>query len=209
MPYRIRVLGVKDSVVPLEDLNAALQKKNIKAKLEIEESKDEKWTQLIAKHEDDMEIVQIERDSVNEGALAGEELNEYLDEMMDYEPHSAAVWLAEYLKKVKVIYAMQILDGSEVSDGWSVIHCLQSAIWKHVGGILQADLEGFSNEDGFHILWQFSDNAHGSWNMAVLQKKVFNITDSSKWVSFEMDLANKEHRAAFLNGDVPKGVKLL
>src|SRR6266481_388897 len=153
MPYRIRVLGVKDSVVPLEDLNAALQKKNIKAKLEIEESKDEKWTQLIAKHEDDMEIVQIERDSVNEGALAGEELNEYLDEMMDYEPHSAAVWLAEYLKKVKVIYAMQILDGSEVSDGWSVIHCLQSAIWKHVGGILQADLEGFSNEDGFHILW--------------------------------------------------------
>ena len=36
------------------------------------------------------------------------------------------------------------------------------------GRILQADGEGLSNEDGYHNLWQFPEDAAGAWNMAVL-----------------------------------------
>ena len=56
---------------------------------------------------------------------------------------------------MKVIYAFQLLSGTEVNDGWDGVHFLRGRIWRELGGILQADLEGFSNEDGYHILWQF------------------------------------------------------
>ena len=37
-----------------------------------------------------------------------------------------------------------------------------------LGGILKADGEGFSNEDGYPILWRFPEDAASAWIMAVL-----------------------------------------
>ena len=99
-----------------------------------------------------------------------------------------------------MIYAFQLLSGTDIRDGWDALHALKSYIWKQVGGILQADLEGFSNEQGQHILWQFSEKVDGEWDMAVLDR-------DGKWVSFTMDLGNLEHRRAFLDGKVPSGAK--
>jgi hypothetical protein len=114
---------------------------------------------------------------------------------------SAAAWLRGYLPTVKVIYAFQLLDGTDVDDGWAVIHKVYSAVWSIAGGILQSDGEGFSNEDGYTILWQFGEDASGSWNVGVLQ-------DAGRWVNFEMDLGNRAHREAFLDGRTPDGVTL-
>ncbi len=65
----------------------------------------------------------------------------------------------------------------------------------------QADGEGFCNEEGFTILWQFGDDANGKWNMGVLKDR--------RWVHFEMDLGNEQHRKAFLGGQVPDGATVL
>jgi hypothetical protein len=65
--------------------------------------------------------------------------------------------------------------------------------------IVQADGEGFTNEDGYHIIWDFSDQVTGPWWMAVLV--------NGRWVPFKMDLANRGHREAFLAGRVPAGVE--
>jgi hypothetical protein len=51
----------------------------------------------------------------------------------------------------------QLLSGTDVDDGWTPLHRVHSAVWNHVGGIFQADGEGFSDEDGFTILWQFAE----------------------------------------------------
>ena len=102
---------------------------------------------------------------------------------------------------MKVIYAFQLLKGTDVSGGWSQLHRLYSAVWNHAGGILQADGEGFSDEGGFTILWQFSDGVSGEWNMGVLK--------DGDWVHFQMDLGNEHHRKAFFSGQVPDGAKLL
>ena len=59
----------------------------------------------------------------------------------------------------------------------------------------QADGEGFTNEEGYHIVWQFSDSVSGPWKMGVLQDGV--------WHHFTMDLGDPDHRAAFLEGSVP------
>ena len=58
---------------------------------------------------------------------------------------------------------------------------------------------GFSNEDGYHVLWQFSDDVDGDWWMAVLQ--------DGAWQRFKMDLGNESQRLAFKKGEVPDGVE--
>ena len=81
----------------------------------------------------------------------------------------------------------------------SALSVVRSAVWSAAPAILQADGEGFSNEDGYHILWQFSDSVSGKWWMGVLE--------NGKWVHFQMDLGNPQHRSAFLAGEVPAAVK--
>jgi hypothetical protein len=46
--------------------------------------------------------------------------------------------LAKYLATVKTIYAFQLLSGTDVKNGWEILHKLQEAIHTQVGGILQA-----------------------------------------------------------------------
>ncbi len=107
-------------------------------------------------------------------------------------------WLKSFLPRVKIIYAFQILGGADEGNGWEVINEIKELIWNKLGGIFQSDGEGFSNEDGYHILWQFSDSVSGHWNMAI--KKTFG-----GWAAFEMDLGDNEQRQAFFIGKVPKG----
>jgi hypothetical protein len=108
--------------------------------------------------------------------------------------------LAEYLSNVRTIFAFQVLRGTDVKNGWDILDYVKGSIHEQVGGILQADAEGFSNEEGYHILWQFSDSVKGTWWMGVLTE--------GEWVHFQMDLGNKRHREAFFRGEVPKGAKL-
>jgi hypothetical protein len=157
--------------------------------------------QLTLSHNSGQEIAIIEKNPVIEGQLGAEELQEFVDEVPHYKPESAATWLQRYLPTVKVIYAFQFLKGTDVNDGWSHLHRLHSAVWNHAGGILQADGEGFSDEGGFTILWQFSDGVNGEWNMGVLK--------DGDWVHFQMNLGNEQHRKAFFSGQVPDGAKLL
>jgi hypothetical protein len=76
---------------------------------------------------------------------------------------------------------------------------LKAILWNQVGGIIQADAEGFTNEDGYQILWQFSDSVTGTWWMGVFQH--------GSWIHFEMDLGNRQHREAFLRGEMPAGAR--
>jgi hypothetical protein len=195
MAYYIRILGTKLSNVPVQELQEVARP----AVLEPAESSGDTWEELILRHEAGQDIAIIERNPVVLGGLGAEELQEFLAEVPHYRPNSAVGWLQSYLPTVKVIYAFQLLDGTEVDDGWTVLHRLFDAVRSYAGGIVQADGEGFSNEAGFTILWQFGESATGLGNMGVL------IGES--WVHFEMDLANKRHREAFWRGEVPSGVK--
>ena len=104
-------------------------------------------------------------------------------------------WLQEFLADVKTVYALQHLQGAETEDGGNALHALRAHLWERGDAILQADMEGFTNEEGYHIVWQFSDSVSGPWNMGVLQ--------DGTWHHFKMDLGDPDHRAAFLSGEVP------
>jgi len=119
-----------------------------------------------------------------------------LEDLDGCRPETGLAWLEDFLGEVKTVYSLQHLHGSELVDGGNALHALRSALWERGDAILQADNEGFTNEEGFHIVWQFSDSVSGPWNMAVYKDDM--------WYQFKMDLGDPDHRAAFLEGEVPE-----
>lgn len=199
MGYYLRVLSAKSPAIDVSVLQRALADSGLKASIS-SDSELAEWDLVVARP-DGTEICAIERNEVGSEGLGAEEIGEFLDELEDAEPKSAALWLASYLPSVRSIYAIQLLHGTYEGDGWDIVGCLKGAIWNAAGGILQADHEGFSNEDGYHILWQFADTVDGDWAMAVLAE--------GRWRKFRMDLGNRQHREAFLRGEVPAGVQVI
>lgn len=197
MGYYVRVLGLKTAIPALNELRSCLPPGQ---GLRVESGEESDWSQLILAHKTGQEIAMVERNAVIPGELGEEELNEFIENVRGEKPESAAQWLLQYLPRVKVIYAFQLLSGTEVNNGWDGLDALRRCIKKIVGGVLQADAEGFTNEDGYQILWQFDRDHDCLWNMAVLD------TDG-KWIAFEMSLGNPKHKEAFLNGRVPAAVR--
>ena len=199
MGYRIRIFALSDAPVELTKLRGVVPAGQ---ELIDESGESLEWTQLLLKHVAGPEIAVIERDPVMPGQLGAEEIQEFLENIQGEKPDSAVNWLTGFLPKVKVIFALQLLNGTDVGEGWRGVHAIQNKLWSELGGILQADGEGLSNEDGYHILWQFDGEPQGSWNMAVLES-------NGNWTAFEMKLEDKNQREAFLEGRIPPGAKVL
>lgn len=51
------------------------------------------------------------------------------------------------------------VEWEDRDDGWDALDAVKNRIWSFAPSILQADNEGFSNEDGYHVLWQFTENS--------------------------------------------------
>lgn len=197
MGYYIRILGINDPDIPISVLADALKANKLSAQLGLDDTEhSDKWTVLDVFNTDGEALTQIERNPVIEGELGAEELQEFIDEIQDEQPISAVKWLNKYLKRVKVIYAFQMMNAAFEDDNHDIISTIKTTIWEKTGGIFQADAEGFSNEEGYHILWQFADDVSGEWNCAVR-----NIW--GQWKKFKMELGNEKQRAEFLAGKVP------
>lgn len=190
MSYYIRVLGLNNKIVSYKEI---LNSSKLIGTISIDSGEMDNWERISVRNKKGEDIAIIERDIVENDSLGQDEINEFLNEIHDCKPDSAVDWLTDYLKRIKVIYAINILSSAYNDNNWDIIPTLQQIIWNQIGGILQADNEGFSNEEGYHILWQFSDTASGDWNMAILDK-------NGNWDKFTMDLANLEHRSLFKEG---------
>jgi len=197
MGYYTRVLSKHADVPDFEELAAALLTDAIGASLSLEDSDDGVWTSLLLSTPDGAPIAYVERSAVVDDEDGADEIDEFLDELEDCRPVDGAAWVADYLRSVKVVYAFQHLDGADDDEGFEALQALRAHIFDRTAGILQADGEGFTNEDGYQVVWQFADDVEGSWWMALLQ--------NGEWVTFQMELGDPDHRAAFQEGRVPSG----
>jgi len=196
------VLTRSTAGVSIAQLRQRLDKDGISAILEGDTPESSTWKRLFLKHTDGTPIADIERNDVKPGSFGFEELQEFSEGLDECKPDTAARWLRDFLESVKAVYAFQVLQGADKGRGSDAIWAIEAELWGSLGGIFQSDGEGFSNEDGYHILWQFDSHVSGPWKMAVLG------TDDH-WIAFEMDLGNRDHRVAFMAGQVPRGVKRL
>lgn len=195
MGYFTRVLSRQEEFPAFDELAQWVGTEHPGYRLTLEEGSEDEWEVLLLSGSDEVEVALIERIPVSEGSLGQDEIAEFIDETQDCKPESGVAWLHGFLSSVKTIYAFQHLQGSETEEGGAALHALRSALWERGDAIIQADNEGFTNEDGYHILWQFSDSVSGPWKMAILQDGL--------WHHFTMDLGDPDHREAFLNGEVP------
>ena len=203
MGYYIRVLGTADPDIHIDELIRGLANDDLTALFSINENETaDNWTVINVANSDGEDLMQIERNPVVDGELSKEELEEFRELIQDFKPTSAVKWLDKYFDKVTVIYAFQLLNASMDDKMLSIVGSVKSTIWSKTGGIFQADNEGFSNEEGYHILWQFADEVTGDWNMAV-------IDFFGNWTNFTMDLGAQIQRQEFWEGIVPKGATKL
>ncbi len=201
MPYYTRVLSKDPEFPSFDELAEWVRSNHSEYKLILEEGAEEEWESLILSGDDEVEVALLERNPVYDGSLGQDEIADLLEDARECKPDSALEWLDDYLAEVKTIYAFQHLQGSETVDGSSVLNALRARLWERGDAIIQADGEGFTNEEGFHILWQFSDSVSGPWDMAVLQ--------DGSWQPFKMDLGDPDHRDAFLRGEVPSDLSAI
>lgn len=195
----IRVLTPAETIVPVSALKEALAARGFGADLAVEAGRDEGWAALALSHHNGPEIAAIARTVVSSESEGQREIDRLVRQIADCKPLSSRRWLTEYLGRVRVIYGLQVLLGTEYANGWDLLATVRDRLWA-VGGILQVDGEGFSNEEGYHVLWQFPPGATGARWMGVLR--------DGRWVHFRMDLGDKAHREAFARGEVPDGAEL-
>ena len=198
MEYCTRVLTKNDEFPPFDELADLISGEHPEYRLSIEEGTEEEWETLLLASSDGVEVALIERNPVYDGSAGQDEIADFLEDTQDCKPESGVQWLAEYLAEVKTIYRFQHLQGADLVDGGNALHALRSALWERGEAIIQADGEGFTNEEGFHIVWQFCDSVSGPWDMAILQ--------DGAWHHFKMDLGDPDHREAFQQGEVPADV---
>ena len=198
MGYYTRVLSKQEEFPSFDELAQLIRDAHPGFKLTTESGEDEEWETLLLSGNDEVEVAVLERNPVYDGSRGQDEIADFLEEIQDCKPESGVAWLAEYLSEVKTIYAFQHLQGADTEDGGNALHALRAALWERGDAIIQADGEGFTNEEGFHIVWQFSDSVSGPWNMGIYKDDL--------WHQFKMDLGDPEHRAAFLAGEVPEDI---
>jgi hypothetical protein len=178
-----------------EELEQLMRVQHPQYKLGVEEGSEEDWIALLLTDNDDVEVALLERNPVSPGSVGEDEIADFIEDTEDALPASGVAWLHDYFATVKTVYTFQHLQGTDTFEGGDALHALRSALWERGDAILQADGEGFTNEEGFHIVWQFADSVSGPWNMGVYQDDL--------WHHFKMDLGDPDHRAAFRAGEVP------
>lgn len=138
-------------------------------------------------------MLQISRELRGKHPLVDDELNEFTDTLSDARPTSGAEWVRTFLVGTQTIYAVQFLDGA--GDNGEAVGALIEALRAESHGVVQADAQGFSNQNGDLVVSQMDPRARGTWTVAL------RIDDA--WRSFELDLRDRERFDAFLEGRLP------
>ena len=201
MEHYTRVFSKDDAFPSVDELADLIRDQHPSYKLSIEEGTEEEWETLLLSGNDEVEVALIERNPVSNGSVGQDQIADFIEEAQDCKPESGVQWLEEYLNSVRTIYAFQHLQGADTEEGGNALHALRSALWERGDAIMQADSEGFTNEEGYHIVWQFSDSVSGPWNMGIFQ--------DGTWHHFKMDLGDPDHRASFLNGEIPSDLSTI
>jgi hypothetical protein len=196
MTYDIRLFGKASVAVSVLQLQSVFEA----CRFEVLDGDDARWTQLLVTSRRGEEICLIER---ADKARMAKEIDWLREELADCRPRSAAHWTRNYLFAARELYGCRYLSFGLSRDFVSIP---SSVIWglQEIGGggIVHAEGQGFSNEEGYQITWGFSDRARGTRQVAVLD-------GDGRWQSFEIDLSDEREREAFKLGARPAGAELL
>ena len=143
MGYYIRVLGLDTRSFTTEDLDEIkgiiMKNEGIDFDYQINgQNEDGSLKGFIIKNMKGEDIADVSIDR-KQGNLLDEEIEEFKEDIKEYVSQKNYEWLGNYLDKVEIIYAFQVLNKGFEPKNWDIIYALHNTIWNGVGGIWQAD----------------------------------------------------------------------
>jgi hypothetical protein len=191
MSYYVRLLSHSDKIIPFNEIKAEVDS------LHLLKGNDQNWEQLEVTGTEGGSIARIERHPTGENP--GEsELERLKNEVSRAYPENARNWLYDYLSRVKTIYSFQLsTDNIDSKQDWIILGRIQNYLKDNLTGIIQADNEGFFNENGDYILWQMYAGAGGSVPAATLDEK-------GEWIPFQLKLDDEQAVERFKRGEMPR-----
>lgn len=196
MSYFLRILSPSAQPLAVDPVIQQLRAKQMQGiGLACTGDRDAWSTLLIRQGQAGSVIAEVERLLVRPGSPGEQELSWLLRVAEKAQPLSASAWLSSFLPSVRTIWGINLYAGLNEPGGWEALGAVKDAIWSAVGGIQYVTDEGFTNQEGYQITWEFEPGRSGSWWMAMMK--------DGAWARFEVDLGNPVHKALFYAGQVP------
>jgi hypothetical protein len=190
MGYSVRLLTPSEVQVPFSTILVQVNS------LKLVSGSEHAWDKIeISGPEGDV-ISLLERYTLAGGGPAEDEMNSVKEALQEGFPLNAREWVRKYLTGTRVIYAFRLQAEQITPRGWPVLGRVQNTLKDRLSGIIQADQEGFYNEEGDYILWQMYDGATGTIPAAALNEQ-------GEWTSYQLRLNEPQAVEDFKNGVVP------
>ncbi len=190
MSYYVRVLTPSAEIVPF----AEIQKQG--NAIQLISGTDSAWDKIEVYEPRNKLLAVIERLPVSSGSRGESELARLKDSLQGQLPINAREWINRFLSTVVTIYTFQLNTDGIKKQGWQTLGRIQNVLKDTLTGIIQADNEGYYNENGDYILWQMYAGAGGTIPAATLD-------ENGNWVKFTLNLNNYQAVEMFQQGTVP------
>jgi hypothetical protein len=199
--FHMLFFALKDTAVSVDNIVDWLQDAQVDGEIESEEEEyPGSWTNMTLYLVTGQPVVEIEKFSHDEGTLT-EKIQETVRQLLDHENHvkpaSAVKWLCQFMKRVKVIYEFRPMQAINSDAGWEIFNEVWMNLRHTETGIVHLDGEGFTNEEGCQITWEYPGEESGELKVAVLNEK------GEEWIEYIIDLANQEQKELFMAGKAP------
>lgn len=199
MSYFLRILSPSAQPLSVDPVIQGLRSREVRGIGLACTGEQSAWSSLILRHgQEGSVIAEVERLLVRPGSPGEQELSWLIRVAEKAQPLSASAWLSAFLPSVRTIWGINLYAGLNEEGGWAALGAFKDAIWSAVGGIQYIVDEGFTNDVGDQITWEFPPTASGSWWMALMKE--------GAWHRFEAELGNPVHKALFQAGQMPSRV---
>jgi hypothetical protein len=190
MGYCVRLLTSSVERVPLQKI------RDQAVSLQLVSGDETAWDKIEISQPVGSLIAVLERYSISAEGTAAIEMQIVKETLQGSYPLNAREWIRNYMAGIRVIYTFR-LEGEQItSQGWPILGRVQNLLKDTLGGIIQADQEGFYNEEGNYILWQMYDGAAGTIPAAVLN-------DEREWTAYQLRLNDSAAVELFKQGSLP------
>jgi len=191
MAYFVRLLTPAEKNIPLSEITRQGGSINLVLGTDI------LWERVEIVEPAGNPIAHLERIPVSHGNRGETELNKLRDSIQSSYPVNAREWLKMKFTTVKTIYSFQLFTDNITKKDWPVLGRIQNLLKDTLGGIIQADNEGYYNDKGDYILWQMYAGAGGTIPAATLD-------ENGEWISYMLRLDEPEAVDLFKQGIPPK-----
>ena len=193
MSNKTRLLTPSEKIIPFSAI------KKVSERIKLVSGTDESWEKIEIYDAHDILLATLEYAAVNPESSGAAILRELDRTIQNRYPVNARQWLKNYFTAVKAVYTFNLFPDSMNKNSWLILGGIQNFLKDSLGGIIQADNEGYYNEAGLYILWQMYEGATGNVTAA-------SLDDKGEWVpySYSLKLDDKKSVDLFKQGIAPK-----